>query len=206
MNRKEVSSHSRMISLFVDYKDLVKRQGSAWILDTNQKVAVKHVLFDDHLISLRNRISSYLDLTKHQLRKDFKGFIDHAVQISEELEVLDNRSQSTESGRNLSSTARDQANYSRNTMQKVKKEPRKAHDANRDLPPCPFENYKTQDLKHWISDCEVSTDAEKVRMSSELEATRAVKRNKIGNLPGIVGRMRYPEKATGNTTTLPKTS
>lgn len=119
-----------MISLFVDYTALVKRHGAPWILDTNDKVAVKHVLSAVRPISLRTRIKSDLEFTKHKLRKELKGVMAHAVRISKAFELLENAPKSTKYGRNWSSPARGQANSSQNIMPKVKQELRKARDAN----------------------------------------------------------------------------
>ena len=55
MNMSDSSAKSRMQSLFVSYTTLLRRHGLAWVLESNQKVAVYHVLSAVRPLDLRNR-------------------------------------------------------------------------------------------------------------------------------------------------------
>ena len=76
------NAKSRMQSLFVSYHAMLKRNGVAWILNSNQKVAVFHVLSAVRPKHLRNRLDADLKFSHSECRKDFKKFMTHAIRVS----------------------------------------------------------------------------------------------------------------------------
>lgn len=84
------SARSRMELLFVAYAKILLRHGLLWIKQRNQKMAVKHILNAIRPAQLRERLESDLELAKSDLKRDFKGFMKHAMKLSEAFELVDN--------------------------------------------------------------------------------------------------------------------
>ena len=89
MNMSDASAKSRMQNLFVSFHGLLRRHGLAWLVESNPKVAVGYVLAAIKPWRLRNRLESDLELSKGHLKKDFKGFMRHAIAISEAFQMVD---------------------------------------------------------------------------------------------------------------------
>lgn len=86
----------------------------------------------------------------------------------------------------------------KNAVPKVKEELRKARDDLRDSPRFAYGPCKKQNLKNWILDFIVSTNAERMRMCAEIAAN-------FKHAPVFVP-VRHLKKATGNATQLPMPS
>lgn len=89
MNMGDKNARSRMESLVVSYHTLLRRHGLSWILKSNQKVAVMHVLSAVKPTSLRNRLQSDLDFAHHDLKENFKGFLSHSLKVSDAFQLVD---------------------------------------------------------------------------------------------------------------------
>lgn len=76
--------------LFLAYVILLLRHGLQLIPQKNQNMAVSHVIPAIRPAQLRDRFESDLQLSKTDLRKDFKGFMEHAVKVSLAFEMVDN--------------------------------------------------------------------------------------------------------------------
>lgn len=70
-NMDDSNAKSRMENLFVSYHALIKRHGLSRILEDNQKFAVYHVLSAIRPNILKERLTSDLEFSHHELRKTF---------------------------------------------------------------------------------------------------------------------------------------
>lgn len=84
------SARSRMELLFMNYTAILRRNGLKWVLQSNQKLAVQHVLSAIKPQALRKRLESDLEFAHSEVRKDFKKFMAHALSISDAFEIVDN--------------------------------------------------------------------------------------------------------------------
>lgn len=148
-------------------------------------MAVNHIVSSLRPVSLRTRLQSDLDFTKHCLKKDFKGFRAHAVRLSEAFELLDNgpKSHDTKTDSDTKPSG-PSGSKPKKEPKAVKSDPNKA----RSDPPCPYGPCKEKNLRHCIKDCPASNDAEKSRMRAGLAANRAGKKEE--NRRRVAGRLR----------------
>lgn len=84
------NSKSRMETLFLSYYKMLRRNGIAWLLKKNQKVAVYHVLSVVKPKALQHRLESDLDFAHFDCRKDFSKFLAHTIQLSEDFQLVGN--------------------------------------------------------------------------------------------------------------------
>lgn len=87
MDVNDRSEKSRMESLFARYVTLLRRNGLKWLLESNQKGAVSHVLSAVNPKSLSDCLTSDLAFANHELKEDFKNFMVHAIRLSEAFEL-----------------------------------------------------------------------------------------------------------------------
>lgn len=74
---------ARMEDVFITYHTLLARNGLAWRIKDNHKVEVQHVLSEIRPQALFDRRTADLAFAKYDLRKDLKGFMNHATKLSE---------------------------------------------------------------------------------------------------------------------------
>ena len=89
MNMNNKNARSRMKSLFVQYHCLISKHGLKWNLKDNEKFAVTHVLLAMRLPSLKERLRSDLEFTHHETKKDLNEFLNHALKVSEALQIVE---------------------------------------------------------------------------------------------------------------------
>jgi len=82
------SAESRMTLVFLDYRSLLRREGMSWIIDRNPKLAIRHVLSVVKPALLKERLEQDLCLAKVELKKDFRGFMNHALRLSEAFDMI----------------------------------------------------------------------------------------------------------------------
>lgn len=90
MDVKDRSAMSRMEYLFARYVSILRRNGLTWLLKDNQRISATHVLSTVKPKSLQERLNSDLNFTNYDPRNYFKGLLEHAIRISEALEIVDN--------------------------------------------------------------------------------------------------------------------
>lgn len=78
-----------MQDLFTSYHTILTRHGLKWIIIENQKVAIQHVLSAIKPASQKDRLENHLGFAKHDLKKDFTGFLSHAVRLAEAFQIVD---------------------------------------------------------------------------------------------------------------------
>ena len=123
MNMSDPSATSRMQGLFISYTTLLRKSGLSWVLKENQKVAVQHVLSAINPTTLRTRLSEDLEFSQYNLRKDFRGFMNHAIKLAEAFQLLDSgRNRNPVRERNPSTTTTNTPTRQRNES---KREPAK---------------------------------------------------------------------------------
>ena len=162
------------------------------MLESNQKLAVLHVVFATRPSMLRKRLESDLDFAHSELRKNVKDFMKHALAVPEAFEKVDN-DPSSDRGNNTKNKPNTRGDCSSSSVAGGSQagtasgnqdpdseiESGKTSMSSRSIllqrppPPCPFPPYKKKDLKHWIDDSETSTGTEKLEMKSELAIARA---------------------------------
>lgn len=64
---------SRIETLFVSYKTLLRQHGLPWIVDDKEKLAVNHVLYATNPEPLRLRLESHLERSYSHFQKTFRG-------------------------------------------------------------------------------------------------------------------------------------
>lgn len=79
---------SKMQSLFANYHSLLSQNGVKWIIKNIQKLTVTHFLSVVKPQSLRERLVSDLSFSHHALKKDFKKFLLHSVNLSEAFQIV----------------------------------------------------------------------------------------------------------------------
>jgi len=89
MNMSDPSATSRMQGLFISYTTLLRKNGLSWVVTDSPKVAVQQVLSCINPKSLRTRLREDLEFSQRSLRKDFKGFMTHAIKLAEAFQLVD---------------------------------------------------------------------------------------------------------------------
>lgn len=78
-------ARSRIENLSVSHHmSTLRRHGLPWITNDDEKVTVYHVLSATPLETIPDFLEWDLDLLHYDLRKEFKGFMAHAINLSEE--------------------------------------------------------------------------------------------------------------------------
>lgn len=85
---EEQQRYRSMQDLFNSYHTSLMRNGFKWILDENRKVAVEHVLSAMGPPSLKDLVTADLSFSKLELREDVRGFINHAIRLSEAFQLV----------------------------------------------------------------------------------------------------------------------
>lgn len=83
------SSWSRMEFLFLAYTKLMIINGLQWIPQRNQRMELPHVMGAIRPGQLRERLKSDVELHKADLKKNFKGVVEHAIKLAHALKMID---------------------------------------------------------------------------------------------------------------------
>ena len=174
MNMNDTAATSRVESLFILYIMLLRKHGLSWVQDSNPKVAVYHVLSAIKPKTLCNRLENDLEFGKTELRKDFKGFLTHAMKVAEAFELINDegkrvkmKPQLQKKGSSSSSKSTDNNSNSSEKSKAIKDKPKRL------APPCPYHTCKSKNLRHWIDDCKNSNEAEKKQMKDEISRMKS---------------------------------
>lgn len=81
---------NRMESLFISSHRLLRNHGAAWLLESNQNVAVYHVLSAICLRNLQDRLSSDLYFPYYEYKEKFLKFQFHAMEVAYDFQIVDN--------------------------------------------------------------------------------------------------------------------
>lgn len=160
INMADKDARSRMESLFVSYQSLLRRNGLKWLTQENQTVAVMHVLSAVRPVSLQIRLRSDLSLTHHRLENDFKGFMAHAIKLSEAFQLVDNGPPSRENSNTIS--RKNRRNVSSPREGGKRNQPQKAQvGQHKTLPVCLWPPHRAKGYRHYLKDCTACPDDEK---------------------------------------------
>lgn len=176
MDMSDRSATSRMEALFAMYTTMLRRNGLSWICKDNQKMAVYHIMGAVKPKSLHDRLESDLNLAYYHLRKDFRGFLRHAVKLSDALELLDNGPPTNRNGKpNNNQTKNTSPSRGGSNNQSPSDTVQSSSDTKKPkfVPKCPFPVCKKKGLKHWIDDCTTSDDKQKATMKADIIAAKA---------------------------------
>lgn len=173
MDMSDRNAQSRVENLFISYRTLLRRNGLGWIVSANQKVAVQHVLSAVRPASLQARLKSNLEFSHTELKKDFSGFMKHAVKLSEAFQLVDNGP--PKSGH----VTNDRFSGSRGGNPKSSDTVPKSDNKNgsrtkKDAPLCLYEPCRAKGLKHWLNDCTACPEHEKTKVRSAHAAKLAL--------------------------------
>lgn len=91
MNMKENNACILMEDLFKSYHTLLEHNGPKWIIKDNKPIAVHHVLFSIRKTSLKERLESDFSFSHHDITKDCRAFMKHAVKLAEAFQTVDER-------------------------------------------------------------------------------------------------------------------
>lgn len=181
MNMSDRSARSQTETLFVSYLSLLRRNGLKHVIGNTPKLAMYHVVSAVKAPYLRKRLESDLDLKANHIRKDFKGFMEHAVKLSEAFEMLHNGTDQDRSGKKK---IRKRKHFSKGFSKKSDagkpdntennfKSGSSSRRNNRPPPPCPHLECKYKQLRHCIDDCTCMNDNEKAEMKADIAAAKA---------------------------------
>ena len=179
MDMNVKSADARVQKLFMTYHTILRKNGLAWILKENQKVAVYHVLSAIRPLTFKQRIESDLSFSYHTLKKDFRGFREHVHKLAVAFQLVDcgprwdRRKESDSRKESYSSTFR---NRSGNTLPQQRGSAKSMNPTSRlprSPPRCPFSACKKEDLRHWIADCPKASSEQKERLRAEIAAAKA---------------------------------
>lgn len=174
MDMSDSNATSRMESLFMAYHKLLRINGLAWVLKSNQKISVFHVLSAIKPLSLQNRIESDLEFAYYDCRKDFQKFMRHCIRLSESFQVLDNGpTKKREENRNTKPKRGGNNNDKPPRTDFGNNNYKKGGSSTRQAPPCPHPPCKAKGSRHWIRDCTDSSDKEKTNYISEIAASKS---------------------------------
>lgn len=87
---EDKDARSRIQTLFVSFKSLLRRNRLSWIIKDNGRKAVYHVLSAICPEPLCARFESDIELCHCHLRKDFKGFMMLSIKLSKAFQLVDN--------------------------------------------------------------------------------------------------------------------
>ena len=197
MDMKDKSAISRMQRLFISYHMILERNGLAWIIQKQPKLAVYHVVAAIRPHYLRHRIESNLKLSHSHLKKDFKQFLKHALEVAKAFQMSDGyRRKEKPNNSNTSNNNRQQVHnrQRRNqrfpeTSQQSQSQPSNTSNNNnstsnvttnhkigrstRQVPFCPFKACKDKNARHFIKDCTASNDDQKKIMRAQIAAMKS---------------------------------
>ena len=157
MNMSNRNARSRMQQLFVQYHTLLSTHGLIWIVTDNQKLAVGHVLSAVKPTALKERLESDLGFSQHQLKKDFKAFMAHAVKLSEAFQLVD-------SGRQRK--RQQHANGQNSTRQSSPSESN-SNTTKSEVPLCLWPPHSSKGIRHLLKHCRDCPADEKKRLLQE---------------------------------------
>lgn len=173
-NMRNTNAAARMQDLFTNYHTILVRNGLKWIIKDNQKVAVYHVLSAIRPNSLKERLESDLAFSHHDLRKDFLGFLKHAIRLAEAFQIVDSgptnkKNKATDTGNS------NRANKSRSGNQSDKEGTKKFNSGKKaeDLPVCLWPPHAERGIRHYLKDCRACPDEEKKRILQDRAAEKA---------------------------------
>lgn len=183
MDMKDRNAKSRMENLFVAYHTILRRNGLAWVVNENGKLAVTHVLSAILPRSLKTRLQSDLEFAYVLLKKDFSGFMAHAIKLSEAYQLLDNGASShnndhaDKSGKQHRTKSRGGTSRSLATSED-NKDSRRSSATQRDRsvkqpPLCLHPPCRAKGIRHWMGDCGATTEAEKLKLRAKYAEDRA---------------------------------
>lgn len=172
-NMRNTNASARMQDLFASYHTILVRNGLKWILEDNQKVAVYHVLGAIRPNSLRERLESDLSFSQHELKKDFKGFLRHAIRLAEAFQIVDAGPSHKKNRKEDNATPSNSKGRSGNTDNKESGKKQKSNKKTEDLPICLWPAHAERGIRHYLKDCRACPDDEKKRILLERAAEKA---------------------------------
>lgn len=89
MDMTDKNAKSRMEAFFMSYHKMLRMNGLAWLIKSNQRVSVYHVLSAIRPRTLQDRLDSDLQFAYHDCRKDFVKFMTHCIRVSEAFQLVD---------------------------------------------------------------------------------------------------------------------
>lgn len=164
MDMANSNAKSRMEGLFIRYHSILNEQGLTWIVQDNQKLAVSHVLSAIRPVTLKERLESDLGFSQHALKKDFHGFLKHAVKLSEAFQLVD-------SGPRRRPRKEDKQRRSGNPDKPPRTDPPVGSE--RELPLCLYEPCRRKGIRHLLRNCPDCPHDEKNRLRRELAEKKA---------------------------------
>lgn len=89
MNMRTENSKILMHNLFINYAALLRWHGIKWVIDSNPKFVVQHIISAIKPAYFRPRHKSDLSFAQHSLRRNYTGFMQHALKVSEAPQIVD---------------------------------------------------------------------------------------------------------------------
>ena len=184
--------------MFVSYHTMLSRNGLLWLLKDNQKVGVTHVLSAIRPATLTEQLEGDLDFAHHGLKKDFQGFMRHAIKIAEAFQLVDNGKPRSE---RAPTRPRGTGNNETNKTLKTRTRNEQTNTTNKNIPFCLHPPCKSKGLRHYMRDCRSTTDDEKKTLLKALSEEKA----RTGPSRSTRSQTRTtPTTTKADTTTTPK--
>lgn len=162
-------------TLFVSYRSLLRRNGLTWMTKDNDKIAVYQVPSAIRLESLRIRLESDLELSHCDLRKDFKGFMYHAIKLFEAFQLVDNGAPTKRRKNQDSRNRNNQDDRPGRDKGKIKgKDGNTGNNGNGQRPfVCLYAPQKDKGYRHYRKDCAVCLDEENIAIFKRMADEKA---------------------------------
>lgn len=163
---RNTNAKTRIQDLFASYNTILRNNGLLWIIEDNQKVAVSHVLSAVRPANLKERLESDLEFSHHPLRKDFKGFLQHAVRVAEAYQLVDcGPPQRRDRGNNRNKSRSGNKANNNDTVNTISK--KKTTPQSDKTPLCLWPPHTAQGIRHYLKHCPDCPENEKRRLLRE---------------------------------------
>ena len=174
MDMSNREARSRMQSLFVSYHALLRRHGADWVVNDVPKVAVRHVLSAVKPRSLYDRLDSDIQFAYNDLRKDFKGFMKHAMDLSDAFQKLDVGPRREDKSKKVRSPGSGPGwTQTPPSSPSAKPKSNRSKGANDRTPLCLYSPCKEKAYRHYLKNCPNCPVDEEARLFEELAREKA---------------------------------
>lgn len=167
MGMKYTDVGSKMKDLFVQYNSILTKNGLKWVLEDNQKLAVSQVLNDVCPAALKERLDEDLKFTYPRMKKEFKDFLKHAVNVAQDFQTSHVGASSihgTEPKNNSTNRKQTDAKNNRDKSKDMKKE---------EFLVFLYPPHQKLGFRHYLRDCRDYPPEERTRHVEDLASKKA---------------------------------
>lgn len=193
----------------MSYKSLLRRHGLSWVTEHNENVAVYHVISAIRPDAFRAHPELDLEISRYDLPKDFRGFMKHAIELSEAFQIVDNgpplpttRTKKTK----VFEIRRYKNDRADNEKPNKKRSVNSATDTKQSAPVCLWSLHKSKDIRHFLRDCRACPDHEMETLMKQFRGEKIATgpaKNTRPQAERTEAAVKVGNKAVGHITTVP---